>query len=101
MNSVSLILRKSSSRLIQSRFYSSSESVKKDLLVHLDEDSGIQTITLNRPRKLNAINYNLYAGIPAVLAEAGDDPKVKLTVFTATGRYFSSGNDLGDMAARW
>jgi len=71
------------------------------LLINLDEETGIQTITLNRPRKLNAINYNLYAGIPSVLAESGDDPKVKITVFTATGRYFSSGNDLGDMAARW
>ena len=102
MNSLSLILRRNGSKLLQSRFYSSSEAVvKKDLLVDLDEDTGIQTITLNRPKKLNAINYNLYAGIPSVLAEAEENPKVKITVFTASGRYFSSGNDLGDMASRW
>ena len=101
MNSVSILLRKTGSRLLQSRLCSTSEVIKKDLLVNLDEETGIQTITLNRPRKLNAINYNLYAGIPSVLAEAGDDPKVKITVFTASGRYFSSGNDLGDMASRW
>ena len=57
--------------------------------------------TFKTSHALNAINYNLYAGIPSVLAEAGDDPKVKITVFTASGRYFSSGNDLGDMASRW
>jgi len=101
MNSVSILLRKTGSRVLQSRLCSTSEVIKKDLLIDLDEETGIQTITLNRPRKLNAINYNLYAGIPSVLAEAGDDPKVKITVFTASGRYFSSGNDLGDMASRW
>ena len=101
MNSISLILKRNGSKLLQSRFYSSSEVVKKDLLVSLDEETGVQTITLNRPRKLNAINSNLYAAIPAVLAEAGEDPKVKITVVTATGRFFSSGNDLGDMASKW
>ena len=101
MNSVSILLRKTGSRFLQARLCSTSEVKKKDLLIHFDEETGIQTITLNRPRKLNAINYNLYAGIPSVLAEAGDDPKIKITVLTGSGRYFSSGNDLGDMAARW
>ena len=71
------------------------------LKISLDEATGVQTLRINRPQRLNAINYKLYAAIPAALTEAADDPKVKITVLTGTGRYFSSGNDLADFASKW
>ena len=73
----------------------------EDLKVSIDEETGIQTIRINRPSRLNAINKKLYAAIPSVLTEAAEDPKVKLTVLTGTGRFFSSGNDLADFAQKW
>ena len=87
-------------RLLSSTGPQDAES-KKDLVVSFDESTGIQTLRLNRPKRLNAINFNLYAAIPSALTDTCDDPKVKLTVLTGTGRYFSSGNDLADMAKRW
>lgn len=85
---------------IISRFYSSC-SPSTDLLISLDKSTGIQTLKLNRPKRLNAINSKLYAAIPAALTQSCDDPEVKITLITGTGRYFSSGNDLPDFAARW
>lgn len=78
-----------------------SSGCNQDLIVNLDQDTGIHTIRLNRPQRLNAINHKLYANIPAALTETCDDPNVKITVITGTGRYFSSGNDLADMAMKW
>ena len=83
------------------RLFASKCQSSEDLQVTLDEETGIQTIRLNRPNRLNAINKKLYAAIPAVLADASEDPKVKLTVLTGTGRFFSSGNDLADFAQHW
>ena len=67
----------------------------------IDEETGVQTLTLNRPKRLNAIDKNLYAAIPSALINASDDSKVKMTVITGKGRYFSSGNDLADFAIQW
>ena len=83
------------------RTFASKCQSSEDLQITLDDETGIQTIRLNRPNRLNAINKKLYAAIPAVLADASEDPKVKLTVFTGTGRFFSSGNDLADFAQHW
>ena len=67
----------------------------------LNEETGVQTLTLNRPQRLNAIDTKLYAAIPKALIDASEDPKVKMTVLTGSGRYFSSGNDLADFAITW
>ena len=73
----------------------------QDCLVSLDESTGIQTIKLNREKRLNAINFSLYSVIPRVLTEACDDPKIKMTVLTGSGKYFTSGNDLSDFFEKW
>ena len=70
------------SRSVVQRSFASKCQSASELEVTLDEESGIQTIRLNRPNRLNAINGKLYAAIPAVLTEAAEDPKVKLTVLT-------------------
>ena len=67
----------------------------------VNEETGVQTLTLNRPQRLNAIDSKLYAAIPKALIDASEDPKVKMTVLTGSGRYFSSGNDLADFAITW
>ena len=89
------------SRSVVQRSFASKCQSASELEVTLDEESGIQTIRLNRPNRLNAINGKLYAAIPAVLTEAAEDPKVKLTVLTGTGRFYSSGNDLADFTQKW
>jgi 2-(1,2-epoxy-1,2-dihydrophenyl)acetyl-CoA isomerase len=72
--------------------------------VEVARDGAVQTITLNRPDKLNAFTRELHAELQAALEEARE-PTVRAVVITGAGRGFSAGQDLtafgeaGDVAA--
>ncbi|MFC7676188.1 enoyl-CoA hydratase/isomerase family protein [Mycolicibacterium sp. GCM10028919] len=70
------------------------------MLVQIDDDGGVRTLTLNRPEALNAFNEALYDATTAALLDADADPAVAVVVLTGTGRAFSAGNDLVEMQAR-
>src|SRR6266446_7217542 len=53
----------------------------------------VQTITLNRPDKMNAFTRALHAALREALKEARD-PEVRAVVITGAGRGFSAGQDL-------
>jgi enoyl-CoA hydratase/carnithine racemase len=55
---------------------------------------GLVTITLNRPEKLNAIDYQMHSEIEAVCAELNADTEARVVILTGAGRAFSAGNDL-------
>jgi 2-(1,2-epoxy-1,2-dihydrophenyl)acetyl-CoA isomerase len=61
--------------------------------VEVSRDGGVQTITLNRPDVLNALNGAVHAGLRDALKEARD-PEVRAVVLTGAGRGFSAGQDL-------
>lgn len=54
-------------------------------------------IRLNRPKKFNAITWQMYGEIGEFLERARQDA-VKFVVLRGTGDYYSSGNDLGNFA---
>src|SRR3954464_5978559 len=56
-------------------------------------DGAVQTITLNRPDKLNAFTRGVHEDLQAALEEARD-PAVRAVVITGAGRGFSAGQDL-------
>src|SRR6185437_12058892 len=56
-------------------------------------DGAVQTITLNRPDKMNAFNRALHAALREAL-KAARDPAVRVVVITGAGRGFSAGQDL-------
>jgi 2-(1,2-epoxy-1,2-dihydrophenyl)acetyl-CoA isomerase len=58
--------------------------------------SGVRTITLNRPDKLNAVNPRLAAELPQAVDQAAHDDTVKVIVLTGAGRGFCSGLDLSE-----
>ena len=62
------------------------------------ELTGLATITLNRPDKLNAINARMHAEIQEVCIELRDDSQTRVAIFTGAGRAFSAGADLDDRA---
>jgi len=63
--------------------------------VLLSEDSdGVRTLTLNRPRRKNAINPELWVALRDTLNEAGRDRGVRALVITGSGDSFCSGADI-------
>ncbi len=56
----------------------------------------IAQITFARPAKKNAFTNEMYEQFAAALAEAEQDPDVRVIVLTGTGNAFTAGNDLSD-----
>jgi len=61
--------------------------------VEFSRDGAVQTITLNRPDKLNAFTRAVHDGLREAL-EAAAAPEVRAVVITGAGRGFSAGQDL-------
>lgn len=51
-------------------------------------------LTLNRPERLNAIDFRMPGDIAAAVRRANDDPGVHVIVLQGAGRAFCSGYDL-------
>ena len=60
--------------------------------------AGVGWITLNRPRRMNALNNQLLKDLERVTASVGDDPEVGAAVITGQSRFFSIGADLTDIS---
>src|SRR3954453_6033970 len=60
-------------------------------------DGAVQTITLNRPEKMNAFTRNVHAELNAALKQARD-PEVRAVVVTGAGRAFCAGQDLTEFS---
>jgi enoyl-CoA hydratase len=61
-----------------------------------DVKDKIATITLNRPKQLNAMSGAVKTEIKAAIGAAVEDENVHVIVLTGTGKAFSAGNDLQD-----
>jgi len=65
-----------------------------DALVRTDRDAGVATITLDRPRQLNALDEPLRMALLAALRDAAGDGHMAAIVLTGAGRAFCVGQDL-------
>src|SRR5438270_2353868 len=65
--------------------------------INIAFDSGIATITLNRPEKLNALAGHMRRDMAEALEHASSDPEVRVVVITGAGRAFSTGADVRRM----
>jgi enoyl-CoA hydratase/carnithine racemase len=66
--------------------------------VRITDKAHVRTIALNRPERLNAFSVQLVADLAAALQDAADDPEVSVILLTGTGRAFSAGADLKEIA---
>ena len=64
------------------------------ILVH--NESGILTLTFNRPDKKNSITAAMYQQLADALKVAADDANTRVVVIQGSETIFSAGNDLGD-----
>ncbi|MGV0795279.1 enoyl-CoA hydratase/isomerase family protein, partial [Mycolicibacterium sp. XJ1819] len=70
------------------------------MVLKISDDARVRTLTLNRPDVLNAFNEELYNATAVALRDAAEDPEVAVILLTGSGRAFSAGNDLNEMARR-
>ena len=59
-------------------------------------ESGVATITRDRPAALNSLDATLKRDLLAAVREAGRDPGVRAVVLTGAGRAFCAGQDLNE-----
>jgi enoyl-CoA hydratase len=66
----------------------------------VEVEAPIATITLNRPKVLNALSPALVGELTGALAELDTDENVRAVVLTGGPKVFAAGADIGDMAER-
>ncbi|HSE96121.1 MAG TPA: enoyl-CoA hydratase-related protein [Methylomirabilota bacterium] len=63
----------------------------------LARDGGVVTVTLSRPKQLNAINGAMVRELDALAADLEADPAARVVIFTGAGdRAFLAGADIGE-----
>lgn len=70
-----------------------------DILLRELDGEGILRLTLNDPRRRNALSEAMLGALGAALAEAGTNPAVRVVVLAANGPAFCAGHDLKEMTA--
>jgi enoyl-CoA hydratase/carnithine racemase len=60
-------------------------------------EDGIATLTFDRPQKLNALTFQVYADLRDLLTDLPQRDDVRVLVITGTGRGFSSGGDVTEI----
>ena len=63
----------------------------------LDAASGVATITLNRPERLNALTFEIYDELRSAFRTLSTEPGVRAIVLTGRGKAFCSGGDVHDI----
>jgi methylglutaconyl-CoA hydratase len=67
--------------------------------LHVHNDSGVQTILLNRPEKRNALTPQLISDLTQALEAAGADRHCHVVILTGAGSAFCAGLDLEHLRA--
>jgi len=58
--------------------------------ITLETRGKVAIITLNREKKLNALDADLYFRLATLMNDVAAMPEITITVLTGTGRYFSA-----------
>ncbi len=62
-----------------------------------DAATGVATVTLDRPDRLNALTFEVYRELREVFVALDDEAGVRSIVLTGSGRAFCSGGDVQDI----
>jgi enoyl-CoA hydratase/carnithine racemase len=74
-------------------------AITNEPLVLRSDDSGVTTLTLNRPKQFNALSMEMLDALQAALDAIAGDPLVRVVVIGAHGKAFCPGHDLKEMLA--
>ena len=67
------------------------------MTILISNENNIRIISLNRPKKLNAITLEMATELNSAIQDAAKEAAVKCLVITGKGRAFSSGGDVDEM----
>jgi enoyl-CoA hydratase/carnithine racemase len=62
--------------------------------ISYEKAEGVGRVTLNRPERLNAMNFQMLEEMGSLLEEIVADEEVRVILLTGQGRYFAAGADL-------
>jgi enoyl-CoA hydratase/carnithine racemase len=65
----------------------------------LVERAPVTVVTLNRPRRVNAVNLAMWRDLATLFRGFADDQSIRAVVLTGAGGHFSSGADISEFAA--
>jgi enoyl-CoA hydratase len=68
-------------------------------LILYNVDDGVATLTINRPKKKNAMTFAMLGEFTERVNAVGDDPDVRVLVITGAPGSFCAGTDLADLAS--
>jgi len=72
-------------------------NVPQSFVSEHDAESGVATITLNRPDRLNALMFEVYDELRDTFRALDTEPDVRAIVITGAGKAFCSGGDVHEI----
>ena len=69
-----------------------------DLLLVERDARGVVTLTLNDPKRFNALGHEMLAALQRALADVAQDESARVVVLAGAGKAFCAGHNLKDMA---
>lgn len=66
--------------------------------VRFNKEEGIITITIDRPKALNALNAQVISELEDAITEVENDPEARVLILTGEGRSFVAGADIGEQS---
>jgi enoyl-CoA hydratase/carnithine racemase len=67
-----------------------------DLVVALEDN--VATLTLNRPRRRNAVTLGMWSDVAEIFQRFAADDEVRAVILTGAGEHFCAGADIGEFA---
>lgn len=71
----------------------------RDILLQEVDEAGVMRLTLNDSARRNALSEAMLDALGQVIAEAGENPQIRVIVLAANGVAFCAGHDLKEMTA--
>lgn len=71
--------------------------VIEEPLLRRDDNDGVTTLTLNRPRQYNALSEALLVALQTELDDIAANEAVRVVILAASGKAFCAGHDLKEM----
>jgi len=68
-------------------------------LIAVETNEAVATVTLNRPKALNAINRELFQELRQALHSLDGDKAIRVIVLTGAGKAFCAGADIAELSA--